>query len=168
MGSKNRWMYNTKAINVPRARSFPAIMRAPKNRAKPMATAVRISTAGNRPEDSLLAHRLASRWSTFFSSNNIRLRSCRFMDCTTLTPVIFSFREPFTMDMARRTVMNAFRANGCQTTIINVSTGRTLIVINPSLKLSRSNAMTIPSRLNNSPKVITTSAANSCSWETSP
>ena len=87
---------------------------------------------------------------------------------TTRMPVMFSLSAPLTMDMATRTRMNALRANGCHTAMMSTSMGMVTMEMRPSLRLSTISMTTMPASESMSPRVITTSAMNSCSWPESP
>ena len=161
-------MYMMNAISTPIAISLPCTMLDPKNIASTIASAVRMSTAGSRLDDSLPAHRFARRCSVFFSSNCFRLLGCLFSACTTRTPVMFSFSAPFTMDIAVRIRRNAFTANGCHIAIVSASIGSTAIVIRPSFRFRMSSITTIPPRLSRSAAVMIITVISSWSCHTSP
>ena len=170
IGSKNLCTYMTKATNTPGSNwpsSNPTNL-APKNSASPMATAVRISTAGNRPAAYLPAITLDQRWAVFFSSNISRFLSCLLRLCTTRTPEMFSLNAAFTMEIRLLISLKVLFAYFCQITITAIKTGSTAMVMSPNSRSITRRAMTIPIRLNSSPRLMTTSAANSCSWPTSP
>ena len=54
-------MYMMNATSTPISKAPPPTMRAPKYSARPIATAVRISTTGSRPDPSLPVRKFALR-----------------------------------------------------------------------------------------------------------
>ena len=161
MGSKNRWMYITKAIRAPTSSALAPTSRAPKKITSAIEIAGRISTTGSTPAERRVACRFELRFSLFNLSNCSRFCSCLLTLWTTLTPAIFSFSAPLTVDAARLTLRNAPRARGCHTAMNMIRIGSVTIEIRPSIRLRIITTAVIPTRLRRSPTVTTATPRNS-------